>query len=63
MTGSDFPGEDPWSAQAGVHQLSVNGKRKDITDEDLLAVADRFGIGTAPKILRQIKETFGKENA
>jgi len=63
MTGSDFPSEDPWSAQAGVHQLSVNGKRKGITDEDLLAVADRFGIGTAPKILRQIKEVFGKENA
>ena len=55
LTGSDFPSEDPWSAQAGVHQLSVNGKRKDITDDDLLAVADRFGIGTAKRVLKEVK--------
>lgn len=46
LTGSDFPDEDPWSAQAGVHQLSVNGKFSSITADDLMSVADRFGIGT-----------------
>ena len=58
LTGSDFPSEDPWSAQAGVHQLSVNGKQADITDEDLLAVADRFGIGTAKRVLREVRESI-----
>lgn len=61
LTGSDFPSDDPWSAQAGVHQLSVNGKRRDITDEDLLAVADRFGIGTAKRVLKEIHDTISKE--
>lgn len=54
LTGSDFPSTDPWSAHASVHQLSVNGKRRDITDDDLLTVADRFGIGTASHILKEI---------
>lgn len=59
LTGSRFPSEDPWSAQAGVHQLSVNGKRKDIADADLLAVADRFGIGTAKRVLAEVRAAVG----
>ena len=55
LTGSRFPREDPWSAQAGVHQLSVNGKRRGITDADLLSVADRFGIGTAKRVLSEVR--------
>ena len=55
LTGAIFPSEDPWSAQVGLHQLSVNGKRKDIDDEDLLIVADRFGIGTARRILDEVR--------
>jgi len=55
LTGSAFPSEDPWSAQVGVHQLSVNGKRKGITDADLLSVADRFGIGTAKRVLAEVR--------
>ena len=47
LTGGDFPSADPWRAHAGVHQLSVNGRRRDVTEDDLLAVADRFGFGTA----------------
>lgn len=47
LTGSSFPSEDPWSAHIGTHQLSVNGKTRGITREDLLTLADRFGIGTA----------------
>lgn len=56
LTGSDFPSDDPWSAHGGSHQLSVNGKFTHITDDDLLAVADRFAIGTAPKVLKKVKE-------
>lgn len=55
LTGSRFPSEDPWSAQAGVHQLSVNGKRRDISEGDLLTVADRFGIGTAKRVLAEVR--------
>lgn len=58
LTGSKFPSDDPWSAQVGVHQLSVNGKRQDITSADLLAVADRFGIGTAKRVLAEVHEAF-----
>lgn len=56
LTGATFPSEDPWSAQVGLHQLSVNGKRKDIGDEDFLAVADRFGIGTARRVIDEVME-------
>lgn len=35
---------------------SENGKRRDITDDDLLAVADRFGIGTAKRVIREVRE-------
>lgn len=41
LTGSSSPSADPWSAQNGSHNLSVNGRRFDIMDEDLLTVADR----------------------
>ena len=54
LTGSDFPSADPWSAHGGVHQLAVNGKRSGIEEADLLAVADRFAIGTAPKALERV---------
>jgi len=50
---------DSWCGWHNFHAMLINGKQADVTDEDLLAVADRFGIGTAPKILRQIKEAFG----
>ncbi len=58
LMGSDFPSEDPWSAQAGVHQLSVNGKQKNISDADLLTVADRYGIGTAKSILHELHDAL-----
>ena len=50
--------EDPWSAHGGCHQLSVNGKQSKITDDDLLMVADRFAIGTAPRVLREVKSAL-----
>jgi len=38
------------------HLMAVNGKFADISRADLLAVADRFGIGTAPKLMKQVRE-------
>ncbi len=58
LTGSDFPSADPWSAHADTHQLSVNGKRRGIADDDLLAVADRFGIGTARRVLAGVRAAW-----
>jgi serine/threonine-protein kinase HipA len=42
-----------WTNQ---HLLGVNGKFSDISRDDLLVLADRFGIGTAPKVLNQVAE-------
>jgi len=38
------------------HLMAVNGKFADISRADLLAVADRFGIGTAPKVLNRVRD-------
>lgn len=54
LTGSDFPSNDPWSLHRGSHQLSVNGKRSNITKDDLLKIGDRFAIGTAESILTEM---------
>ena len=40
-----------WTYQ---HLLSVNGQFSGISREALLAVAERFGIGTAPHVLKQV---------
>lgn len=37
------------------HLMSVNGKFSGITQDDLLAVANRFGIGTAQKVMQQVR--------
>jgi serine/threonine-protein kinase HipA len=42
-----------WTHQ---HLMGVNGKFAEISRGDLLAVADRFGIGTAPKVVKQVSE-------
>jgi serine/threonine-protein kinase HipA len=46
-----------WTHQ---HLLGVNGKYKDITEADLLEVADRFAIGTAPAVLRDVRSAFAR---
>lgn len=38
------------------HLMSVNGKFSGITQDDLLAVANRFGVGTARKVIQQVRE-------
>lgn len=42
-----------WTSQ---HLMSVNGKFKDFTISDLLAEADRFGIGEARSIINQVRK-------
>jgi serine/threonine-protein kinase HipA len=42
-----------WTSQ---HLMAVNGKFTGIGRADLLAVAERFGIGTAGKVMQQIGE-------
>lgn len=35
--------------------MSVNGKFAGISENDLLAVAERFNIGTAEKVIKQVR--------
>jgi serine/threonine-protein kinase HipA len=44
-----------WTNQ---HLMSVNGKFKDITYLDLLAVGKRFVIGTAPQVVAQVRSAI-----
>ena len=44
-----------WTHQ---HLMAVNGKFADITRADLLQLAERFGIGTAPRILGQVAQAI-----
>ena len=52
---SAAPADDNRRAWTNLHQLSVNGKWSNITDADLLAVADRFAVGTAPRVLGAVR--------
>ncbi|MBS0416470.1 MAG: type II toxin-antitoxin system HipA family toxin [Proteobacteria bacterium] len=49
-----------WTAQ---HLMSVNGKFKDFVEEDFLAEADRFAIGTAPQVIEQVRGAVGQWRA
>lgn len=51
---------DPWCGWHDFHAIKVNGKQSKITDDDLLAVADRFAIGTAPRVLGEVKSAIGQ---
>lgn len=44
-----------WTHQ---HLMSVNGKFKDFEESDLLAVGDRFSIGTASKVISQVRNAI-----
>lgn len=48
-----LPGLDDWQNQ---HALSVNGKFSRIGDDDLSAVAEKYAIGTAPKVLARVRD-------
>ena len=59
LTGCHFSVEDKdFEAWSNPHVLSVNGKTGLITDEDMIAVAERFGIGTAKRALNEVKEAL-----
>ena len=59
LTGCRFSADDSlWSDWQNQHALSVNGKFSRITDDDLLLVGERYGLGTAPKVLAQVKSAF-----
>ena len=61
LTGYHFSVEDKdFEAWCNPHVLSVNGKTGLIKDEDMLAVAERFGIGTGKRVLKEVKEVLGK---
>jgi serine/threonine-protein kinase HipA len=49
--------ESNWVSQ---HNLSINGKRKDITKEDLLHVAKSMNIKKANQIIQQINDVVSK---
>lgn len=44
-----------WTNQ---HLMSVNGKFKNITYEDALQIADRFGIGNAKSVISQVQKAI-----
>jgi serine/threonine-protein kinase HipA len=46
-----------WTSQ---HLMSVNGKFKDFQREDLLAEADRFGVGDAPKVIDRVRAAIAR---
>lgn len=49
-----------WGSYPKVHALSVNGKQSGIGVEDMLRVADRFGIGRAREIVDEIQAKLGR---
>ena len=46
-----------WTNQ---HLMSVNGRFRDISADDLLAEADRFGLGEARTILAQVRDALAQ---
>lgn len=44
-----------WTNQ---HLMSVNGKFKDISAGDIIAVADRFGVGEVRQLLTDVRDTI-----
>jgi hypothetical protein len=38
--------------------MSVNGKFNDFTEDDCFAEADRFAIGTAPRVIGQVRQAL-----
>lgn len=53
----------PGSQWVSQHSLSINGKRSNITRQDLLDVAYQMNVKKAPEILNQIKEVVSDWNS
>jgi len=46
-----------WTHQ---HLMSVNGRFRDISRADVMEVANRFGVGTAAKVIRQVESAVAE---
>ena len=44
---------DDWQNQ---HALSVNGRFSRISDNDIMAVGEKYAIGTASKVLSRVRD-------
>lgn len=49
---------NPAGEWTSAHLLSVNGKFQDLTINDLLCEADRFGIGEAKSVIKRVREAL-----
>jgi serine/threonine-protein kinase HipA len=59
LTGCHFsPADSGWGDWQNQHALSVNGKFSRITDDDILTVGERYGVGTASNVLARVKDVF-----
>lgn len=52
----------PDSNWVSQHSMSINGKRKNITRDDLLEVAANMNVKDAKSIINQVKEVVGRWN-
>ena len=46
---------NPRGERTHQHLMSINGKFRDLTEADLLSEAERFALGTAPRVLEQVR--------
>lgn len=53
---------DPSNKWIGAHQLSVNGKRTDIKNEDMIEVAKQMNIKKPSEIIEQVSYSVGRWN-
>ena len=51
---------NPTGEWTSEHLMSVNGKFKDFTLQDLHQVADRFGIGSAPAVIEKVEAALAR---
>lgn len=55
ITGSAFSDSDSWSGSPRVHQMSINGRFENISVDDVVMVANRFGIQDGLAIYEDMK--------
>lgn len=53
----------PDSAWVSQHSLSINGKRKDITRDDLLLIAKKMNIKKANQLIEKVKDVVSNWNS
>jgi serine/threonine-protein kinase HipA len=54
---------NPQGEWTNQHLMSINGRFKDFTQQDLLAEANRFGIGTAAQVIEQVRAAIKRWQA